>query len=303
MTSTNTWKSKITFRQVGCPSNCYLKERCWSTQLWCWMWNRSVGHIPSYNYQAGKELSLKLKKFIDDSFAIPKRSAFDGAFTISLQNNDPMTFESSIIPMVIDNNGRGERVYDIYSLLLKERIVFLGSKVDDRLANVIVAQLLYLNSIDPKLPINLYINSPGGSVYAGLAIYDAMQMIQAPVSTVAVGVTASMGTALLTSVQKVHDMHCLTYNSYSPHWRSAGLPRCILLQEQERFKFNFFIWWANIVFIRKKRGVIFSRSLLKQWIKGFGRVDESWDTWLHHWMKTRCAVDLWNALKPSQPCW
>ena len=113
-----------------------------------------------------------------------------------------MTIRSSIIPMVIDNDGRGERAYDIYSLLLKERIVFLGSKIDDQVANVIVAQLLYLNSIDQKKPINLYINSPGGSVYAGLAIYDAMQMISAPVSTVAVGVSASMGTALLCSGQK-----------------------------------------------------------------------------------------------------
>lgn len=107
--------------------------------------------------------------------------------------------QSSVIPMVIDNNGKGERAYDIYSLLLKERIVFLGTAIDDAVANLIVAQLLYLNSVDAKAQINLYINSPGGNVYAGLAIYDTMQMIQAPVSTVAVGVTASMGTALLTS--------------------------------------------------------------------------------------------------------
>ena len=99
----------------------------------------------------------------------------------------------------IDNSSRGERAYDIYSLLLKERIIFLGTGINDAVANVIVAQLLYLNSIDQKRQISLYINSPGGSVYAGLAIYDAMQMIQAPVSTVAVGVSASMGTALLTS--------------------------------------------------------------------------------------------------------
>lgn len=110
-----------------------------------------------------------------------------------------MKTNASIIPMVIENNGRGERAYDIYSLLLKERIIFLGSKIDDVVANLIVAQLLYLNSQDQKQQINLYINSPGGNVYAGLAIYDAMQMIQAPVSTVAVGVSASMGTALLTS--------------------------------------------------------------------------------------------------------
>ena len=109
---------------------------------------------------------------------------------------------SSIIPMVIDNNGRGERAYDIFSLLLKERIVILGSKIDDQIANVIVAQVLYLNSLDQSAPINLYINSPGGVVYAGLAIYDAMQMIKAPVSTVAVGVSASMGTALLCAGKK-----------------------------------------------------------------------------------------------------
>jgi ATP-dependent Clp protease, protease subunit len=107
--------------------------------------------------------------------------------------------QSSVIPMVIDSHGRGERAYDIYSLLLKERIVFLGTGIDDTVANLIVAQLLYLNSIDQKSQINLYINSPGGNVYAGLAIYDTMQVIQAPVSTVAVGVSASMGTALLTA--------------------------------------------------------------------------------------------------------
>ena len=107
--------------------------------------------------------------------------------------------QAKLIPMVIDSHSRGERAYDIYSLLLKERIVFLGTGIDDAVANLIVAQLLYLNSVDQKSQINLYINSPGGNVYAGLAIYDAMQMIQAPVSTVAVGVSASMGTALLTA--------------------------------------------------------------------------------------------------------
>lgn len=106
---------------------------------------------------------------------------------------------TNMVPMVIDSSGRGERAYDIYSLLLKERIVFLGTPINDQIANLIVAQLLWLSSEDPNQPINLYINSPGGSVYAGLAIYDAMQMISAPVSTVAVGVTASMGTVLLAS--------------------------------------------------------------------------------------------------------
>src|SRR6478609_5291516 len=105
---------------------------------------------------------------------------------------------ANLVPMVIDSDGRGERAYDIYSLLLKERIIFLGTGVNDVSANLVVAQLLYLNSLDQKKPISLYINSPGGVVYSGLAIYDAMQMIKAPVSTVAVGVTASMATALLT---------------------------------------------------------------------------------------------------------
>ncbi len=102
--------------------------------------------------------------------------------------------------MVLD--ARGERAYDIFSLLLKERIVILGSGINDQVANVVVAQLLYLNSLDQKQPISLYINSPGGSVYAGLAIYDTIQMIKAPVSTLAVGVSASMGTALLASGAK-----------------------------------------------------------------------------------------------------
>jgi ATP-dependent Clp protease protease subunit len=110
-----------------------------------------------------------------------------------------MSINASLIPMVIDSSGAGERSYDIYSMLLKERIIFLGTSINDQVANLIVAQLLYLNSHDDKRQIDLYIQSPGGSVYAGLAIYDAIQMISAPVSTVAVGFTGSMGTALLTS--------------------------------------------------------------------------------------------------------
>lgn len=107
-----------------------------------------------------------------------------------------------VIPMVIESSGRGERAYDIYSLLLKERIVFLGMPIDDQVANLIVAQLLYLNHEDPEREIQMYINSPGGQIYAGLAIYDTMQMISNPISTVAVGVTASFGTVLLTAGTK-----------------------------------------------------------------------------------------------------
>jgi len=103
----------------------------------------------------------------------------------------------ALIPMVIESSGRGERAYDIYSLLLKERIIFLGTPINDQVANLIVAQLLFLNHDDPKREIQMFINSPGGVIHAGLAIYDTMHMIQAPVSTFAVGVAASMGTFLL----------------------------------------------------------------------------------------------------------
>ncbi len=102
-----------------------------------------------------------------------------------------------LIPMVIEQTGRGERAYDIFSLLLKERIVFLGFPIDSQVANLIVAQLLYLNREDPEALIHMYINSPGGEIYAGMAIYDTMQMISNPISTVAVGMTASFGTVLL----------------------------------------------------------------------------------------------------------
>lgn len=103
----------------------------------------------------------------------------------------------ALIPMVIESTGRGERAYDIFSLLLKERIVFLGTPINDQVANLIVAQLLFLSREDPEREIQMYINSPGGQIYAGLAIYDTMHMIPAPIHTYAVGMTASMGTVLL----------------------------------------------------------------------------------------------------------
>ena len=108
----------------------------------------------------------------------------------------------NVIPMVIESSGRGERAYDIYSLLLKERIVFIGTQIDDQIANVIVAQLLFLNREDPEKEIQMYINSPGGVITSGFAIYDTMQMITNPISTVAVGMTASFGTVLLTAGTK-----------------------------------------------------------------------------------------------------
>jgi ATP-dependent Clp protease protease subunit len=104
---------------------------------------------------------------------------------------------SPLIPMVVEQTSRGERAFDIYSRLLNERIVFLGTPVDDQIANLIVAQLLHLESEDPDKDISLYINTPGGSVYAGMAIYDTMQFIRPDVATICVGVAMSMGALLL----------------------------------------------------------------------------------------------------------
>ncbi len=109
---------------------------------------------------------------------------------------------SNVIPMVVESSGRGERAYDIYSLLLRERIIFVGTPIDDQVANVVVAQLLYLSREDADREISMYINSPGGQIYAGLAIFDTMRMIPNKISTVAVGVTASFGTVLLAAGAK-----------------------------------------------------------------------------------------------------
>jgi len=109
---------------------------------------------------------------------------------------------SALIPMVIESTSRGERAYDIYSLLLHERIVFLGSVINDQVANLVVAQLLYLSREDPEREIQMWINSPGGHIYAGLAIYDTMQQIPNPIATYAVGVTASFATVLLAAGSK-----------------------------------------------------------------------------------------------------
>ena len=103
----------------------------------------------------------------------------------------------NLVPMVVEQTGRGERAYDIYSRLLKDRIIFLGGAIEDHMANLVIAQLLFLESEDPEKDIHLYINSPGGVVTAGMAIYDTMQYLKAPVSTICVGQAASMGAVLL----------------------------------------------------------------------------------------------------------
>jgi ATP-dependent Clp protease protease subunit len=117
-------------------------------------------------------------------------------------HDSPLYLPQNIIPMVIETSPRGERAFDIYSLLLKERIVFLGTPINDHIANTIIAQLLYLEREDPDKGINLYINSPGGVISAGLAIYDTMRLINCEVSTICLGMTASMATVLLSGGQQ-----------------------------------------------------------------------------------------------------
>ena len=126
-----------------------------------------------------------------------------------------------IIPSVIETSARGERAFDIYSLLLRERIVFLGSPINDQVANLIISEILYLDREDPDKDINMYIHSPGGGVEAGLAIYDAMQLAHADIATFAVGVTASMGTVLLSSGTK-GKRYCMPHATIHVHQALIG---------------------------------------------------------------------------------
>ncbi|MCB0113943.1 MAG: ATP-dependent Clp protease proteolytic subunit [Caldilineaceae bacterium] len=187
----------------------------------------------------------------------------------------------SIIPTVIESTGRGERAFDIYSMLLKERIIFLGMPIDDDVANVVVAQLLYLNSADPAKPIQLFIHSPGGLVYAGLAIYDTMQMIDAPVHTFAVGMTASMGTVLLASGAK-GKRYALPHATIHMHPASAGAQGYtedvrIAFREQERIQTQLFYLlgkhsgrdWKDIEKIFER-----DRYMHTQEAKEYGLIDE-----------------------------
>jgi ATP-dependent Clp protease protease subunit len=128
---------------------------------------------------------------------------------------------SILIPYVVEQTGRGERSYDIYSRLLKDRIVFLGGPIGDELANLVTAQLLFLESEDPEREINMYINSPGGSVTAGLAIYDTMQFVKPPVSTLCVGQAASMGSLLLAAGAKGR-RYALPHSRIMIHQLSGG---------------------------------------------------------------------------------
>jgi ATP-dependent Clp protease protease subunit len=137
--------------------------------------------------------------------------------------------------MVIETTGRGERAYDIFSLLLKERIIFVGTPVNDQVANLVVAQLLFLNREDPEQEIQMYINSPGGQIYAGMAIYDTMQQVTAPVSTVAVGFTASFGTVLLAAGTAGHRyaLPNATIHLHQPLGSTQGQAADIEIQAKE----------------------------------------------------------------------
>lgn len=154
----------------------------------------------------------------------------------------PIADFKSVVPMVIESSARGERAYDIFSLLLKERIIFLGTPIDDQISNLIVAQLLFLSREDPEKDIQMYINSPGGMIYAGLAIYDTMRMIPNRISTVAVGVTASFGTILLaagTKGQRYALPHA-TIHMHQPLGGAQGQATDIEIQAREilRLKSN-----------------------------------------------------------------
>lgn len=142
---------------------------------------------------------------------------------------------TSLVPMVIETTGRGERAFDIYSLLLKNRIIMLGYPINDQIANLIVAQILYLESEDPEKPIRIYISCPGGQVYAGMAIYDTMQQIRCPISTVAVGYTASFGTILLTAGTKGlrYALPNSTIHMHQPLGGAQGQASDIAIQAQE----------------------------------------------------------------------
>ena len=149
--------------------------------------------------------------------------------------SDHILTPQSLIPMVIETSGRGERAFDIYSLLLKERIVFLGTPINDQVANVIVAQLLFLDLEDPEKDIQFYINSPGGQIYAGMAIYDTMQLIRPQISTFAIGVTASFGTLLLTAGAKGkrYAMPHATIHMHQPLGGAQGQATEIEIQARE----------------------------------------------------------------------
>ena len=155
-----------------------------------------------------------------------------------------------LIPTVIERSARGEREYDIYSRLLNERIIFLGTPIDDQVANVVVAQLLHLESVDPEKDVSLYINSPGGSIYSGLAIYDTMNFIKPDVQTMCVGIAMSMGSLLLAG---------------GAHGKRSALPNSRILMHQPSSGFegqatDIEIQAREVIKIREKVDEIYAKA-------------------------------------------
>ena len=144
----------------------------------------------------------------------------------------------NLIPMVVETGARGDRAFDIYSLLLKERIIFLGTPITDQVANAIIAQLLYLDREDPERDINLYINSPGGIIYSGLAIYDTIQLIRPAVSTICVGMAASMATVLLCAgtPEKRHALPNSTIHMHQPMSGAQGQASDVEIHAREAIR-------------------------------------------------------------------
>ena len=179
-----------------------------------------------------------------------------------------------LVPTVVEETSRGERAYDIYSRLLNDRIIFLGEDVNSHTANLVVAQLLFLAHEDPKKPIKLYINSPGGSVYDGLAIIDTMNFVEPDVETIGIGLQASMGAMLLSSGAKGH-RYCLPNSRIMIHQPSSGTEGKITDQE---------IMLKEGVFLKKRLAEIFAKNTDKK----LEQVEKDMDR--DHWMSADEAL-------------
>ncbi len=185
------------------------------------------------------------------------------------------------VPMVVESNGRAERAFDIYSLLLRNRIVMLGTQVTSQSANLIVAQLLFLDGEDPDRRIQMYVNCPGGEVYAGLAMYDAMQDISAPVSTVVVGLAASFGTVILTGGEAGmrHALPHATIHMHQPHGGTQGqvTDMDIMVTEYNRLKrdlIEIFMHHTGKDYETIERDMDRDRYLSPQQAAEYGLIDE-----------------------------
>ena len=180
-----------------------------------------------------------------------------------------------LVPNVIEETNRGERAYDIYSRLLEDRIIFLGEEVNSHTANLVVAQLLYLAHTDEKKPIKLYLNTPGGSVYDGLAIIDTMNYISCPVETIGIGLQASMGAMLLSAGEKGH-RYCLENARVMIHQPSSGTEGKITDQE---------IALKEGIYLKKRLAEIFAKNTGKS----LDQVEKDMDR--DNWMSAKEAKD------------